>query len=315
MVNFTRFKKIALIATALAVVAFLLFNYFVPRMIVGMKGGIYSLIPSNLNAQKKTPSKYNLDYEHVSIRTKDNLKLYAYIIRTDPTKQKGTVIFIHGIRNCKESNLPRCKMLADSGYNSVVIDLRGHGESEGEFCTYGFYEKQDISILIDSISNISDLSKNIGIWGASLGGAIAIQAMAIDKRIKFGIVESTFSELEPIIHDYFALCFGFDIPFVTNYLIWRAENIADFKVDEVVPCQSARQITQPVLIAHGTKDDRINIKYGRNNYDNISSQDKEFFECPEADHENLGVVCGKEYNRMIFRFLNSLLEYDKQRSQ
>ena len=142
-------------------------------------------------------------------------------------------------------------MLSDSGYNSVLIDLRAHGESQGKYCTFGYYEKQDLRILLDSISKIKNLNTNYGIWGQSLGGAVAMQTLAIDKRLKFGIIESTFSDLNTIIHDYFKLKLGFDIPFISNYFIWRAEKIANFKVSEVAPCQSAKLIKQPVFMAHG----------------------------------------------------------------
>lgn len=292
------------IAIGSIIVALLLFDYFGTGMIIDIRGGLFTMLQSNSTKKPILPSKYKLNYQKIFIETKDNLKLCGYIIRTNPEKQKGTIIFVHGIRSSKECNLPRCKMLADSGYNSVIIDLRGHGESEGVYCTYGYYEKDDLSILIDSISRIPDLSQNIGIWGASLGGAVAMQTMAIDKRIKYGIIESTFSDLNTIIHDYTRLCFGFDIPFMTNYLLWRAEYIADFKAEDIVPSQSARQITQPVLFAHGAKDDRINIEYGLKNFANVDCRDKEFFECPDADHENLGVVCAKEYNEIVFKFLN-----------
>ena len=68
-----------------------------------------------------------------------------------------------------------------------MLNLRGHGESRGTYCTFGYKEKYDIVSVIDEIMLDKRLSKNIGIWGQSLGGAIALQTMAIDKRIKYGV--------------------------------------------------------------------------------------------------------------------------------
>ncbi len=194
-------------------------------------------------------------------------------------------------------------MLSDKGYNSVIIDLRAHGESEGKYCTFGYYEKNDISLLIDTISGIENLSSNYGIWGQSLGGAIAIQCLEKDKRLKFGIIESTFSDFRTIVHDYFRQRIGFDIPFITNYLIWRAENIAGFKAADIKPGKSASNISQTIIIAHGSKDDRIKIAYSREIFNNIASKNKIFYECPNANHINLWSVCNDDYFGKVFDFI------------
>lgn len=251
-----------------------------------------------------TPRDHGLEADRINIKTFDNLNLSSYLIRTDPLNQKGTIILVHGIRAAKEHFLPLSKMLSDSGYNSVILDLRAHGESEGKYCTYGFYEKQDLSLFIDSILRIDNISSNLGIWGQSLGGAISLQTLAIDSRLKFGIVESTFSDFRTIVHDYIKQRIGFEIPFMSNYFIWRAEKIASFKSAEVVPLRSAALVKQPVLVVHGTKDDRIKIEYGLQNFKTLSNGGKEFFECPEANHLNVWTICRDEYFKKVFNFID-----------
>lgn len=194
--------------------------------------------------------------------------------------------------------------MADSSFNSILIDLRAHGESEGKFCTYGFSEKVDISILVDSIKSRHDLSDNIGVWGQSLGGAVALQSMATDSSIRFGIIESTFSDFNNIVHDYFKYHLGFDIPFLTNYLIKRTRKITYFEPSDVRPYRYARKIEQPIIMAHGGLDKRISIDYGLVNFDNLSSTKKEFIGIPEAKHLNLWQMGGEEYFEKIFSFLN-----------
>ena len=39
--------------------------------------------------------------------------------------------------------------LSENGFNSVALDLRAHGESEGQLCSFGVNEKKDIQKLID----------------------------------------------------------------------------------------------------------------------------------------------------------------------
>lgn len=250
-----------------------------------------------------TPEDYQLKSEKVTINTIDDLTLKGYIIRTRLEKQKGTIILVHGIRASKEHFLPLCKFLSDSGYNSVIIDLRAHGESDGKYCTYGFYEKSDLSLLIDHLLKTESLTTNLGIWGQSLGGAVSLQTLAIDPRLKFGIVESTFTDFRTIVHDYVKQRIGFDIPFLTDYLIWRAEDIADFESEQVVPSKSAASIMQPVLMVHGSKDDRIKYDYGLENFKSLAGRDKQFITCADANHLNVWESCGEQYFENVLDFI------------
>ena len=56
-------------------------------------------------------------------------------------------------------------------------------------------------------------------------------------------------------------------------------------------------VSQPVLIVHGMKDERINISYGQKNFDNLASGDKEFYKCKEAHHLDIRMLCGIEYDQ------------------
>lgn len=299
-----RKRKLFAFILLIILIGFVSFDYFGPRMIIQINGGLYSILRPKINDSIKTPKDFGLTAEKLKLKTLDELTLSAYIVKSNTYIQKGTIILLHGIRANKEHFLPMAKQLADSSFNSVLIDLRAHGESEGKFCTYGFSEKADISILVDSIINRDDLSDNIGVWGQSLGGAVALQSMAMDSRIKFGIIESTFSDFDTIVHDYVKYHLGFDIPFLTNYLIKRTRNITYFEPADVKPYIYARKIEQPIIIAHGKQDKRIAIKYGLKNFENVSSSRKEFIEIPEANHLNLWKVGGKEYFKKIFKFLN-----------
>lgn len=299
-----RRQKILAYILLIILIGFVSFDYFGPRMILQVNGGLYSILRPTKIESIQTPKDFGLSAEKININTIDDLTLSAYLVESNTEIQKGTIILLHGIRVDKEHLLPIAKRLADSSFNSVLIDLRAHGKSEGKFCTYGFLEKVDISILVDSIINKLDFSDNIGIWGQSLGGAVALQSMAMDSSIRFGIIESTFSDFDTIVHDYFKYHLGFDIPFMTNYLIKRTRKITYFEPSDVKPYRCARKIEQPIIIAHGRKDKRISIDYGLKNFENISSTQKKFIEIPEANHLNLWKIGGEEYFEKIFSFIN-----------
>lgn len=63
------------------------------------------------------------------------------------------------------------------GYRAVVMDPRGHGESEG---TYGFnqHEHNDVAAVIRDLLRNNGTISNVTLVGFSYGGAIAISATA-----------------------------------------------------------------------------------------------------------------------------------------
>jgi dipeptidyl aminopeptidase/acylaminoacyl peptidase len=125
-----------------------------------------------------------------------------------------------------------------------------------------------------------------------------------DKRIKYGIIESTFSDFRITTHDYFRHYLGFDIKFITNYLVYRAGIIADFDPKDARPIEFCEKIYQPILFIHGKKDKRINIKYARDNFARIPSKFKKFIELENANHVNVRQEGGKKLFNSIKEFID-----------
>ncbi len=255
-----------------------------------------------------TPENLGLQGEKLTITTKDSTSLKGYYIQSNTQKTKGIMILIHGIGGCKEHFLNLAGNLANKGIASVVFDGRAHGESGGQYCTYGFYEKQDIAAIVDELKRRnSELS--IGIWGNSLGGAIAIQALELDKRIEFGVIESTFTELDQIVYDYQQkMTKGFGLRFMSDAALQEAGNIANFNPDEVKPIISVTKITQPMFIAHGDTDENISFEYGKQLYENLASAEKEFVLVEGAGHFDVYAKGGKIYEDKLMNFIRKQLE-------
>jgi pimeloyl-ACP methyl ester carboxylesterase len=299
-------KKRILYTSLFIVFAGLLFlHFYAPRAIIEIKNPVSEFVREAPRQSPFLNEKIDsVKFKKIHFKTIDNLNLCAYIVYAKSQEAKGTIVLLHGIRASKEHYALLCKRLANEGYNTVALDSRAHGESEGDFCTFGAKEKSDVSSLINYLIQHENISTNIGIWGQSLGAAIALQTMAIDKRISFGIIESTFSDFNAITHDYFKYNLNFEIPFLTNYLIYRSGKIADFEPDSVCPKKSCESIEQPILLVHGTADDRINIKYGKENLAHLKSVDKTFLEIQGADHLNVWKVGGEEYFNKVIEFIN-----------
>ena len=132
------------------------------------------------------------------------------------------------------------------GFDVIVYDSRAHGESEGDACTYGYYEKQDLRRVIDTAS-----LEPVVVIGVSLGAAVALQAAAIDARIATVVAISTFSDLRTVAMER-APSFASKEEIEAAFRL--AESTAHFRVADVSPAASAPAIGVPVLLVHGQAD-------------------------------------------------------------
>ena len=176
-------------------------HYIIPQTITWIKHPLITLLkPHVIQEVDLLPTYPHLNLTKFEYSSFDGTLIRGFYNQApDP---RGTVILLHGIRSNKDHLLPSAERLAGLGFNSVAIDLRGHNQSGGKHCTFGVKESRDISMLLNQ-KFMQKTKLPMGVWGKSLGGAVALQSMADESRIQFGIVESTFSHFDQIVGDYF----------------------------------------------------------------------------------------------------------------
>jgi pimeloyl-ACP methyl ester carboxylesterase len=132
------------------------------------------------------------------------------------------------------------------GFETVTYDSRAHGESGGEYCTYGYYEKGDLKRVLTAIG-----ATRVAVIGHSLGGAVALQAAAEDDRIATVIAVESFSDLRTVAGER-----AFYLPaWLVAKAFEYAEEKGTFQASRVSPEKAAARIKVPVFVIHGTADD------------------------------------------------------------
>lgn len=243
------------------------------------------------------------NFQTLDIEVEKGLILRGYF--APATQAKATLILVHGIGSFKESFISFAKFLNHRHINVLLYDQRAHGKSDGKYCTFGYYEKKDISKIIDTLQKMD--TRPIGIFGASLGGAVALQALAEDKRLQFGIIESTFNTLENVVAEYGKGYFGFRSEWLARHVLRKSAVIANFDPFSVRPSESCKQIRQPIFFAHGTDDPKIPMSFNKENFVNTASTQKIFYEVQGAKHSNLHVVGGDAYKSKLVKFIDSVI--------
>ena len=251
----------------------------------------------------QSPAAFTERWDNFDITVEDSIRLKGWFIPSLRQPAQGTIIVLHGIASCRIAMLSIARACAQNGFNCLVYDSRANGESGGLNCTFGYYEKGDVLAYLDSALVRYPGCGPFGIFGDSFGAAVAIQALAADKRLVCGIAQSPFASLREVIHDYFRQMFLLPVDFIPDAALKHSERIAHFSVDSVQPALDARRVLQPTLIIHGESDKKISSGYGRQVYENLASPNKELYLIPAAGHTDLAAIGGPEYESRLLRFL------------
>lgn len=285
-------KSLMIISILILIGGIFMIHFVIPTLLISTRIGAPEIgLPKNA-----------INHKEIVCTSSDGLKLNGVYFKSQNDSIHKTVIILHGIRSSKEYNYSAAEQLVSKGISVLLIDHRAHGKSEGDYCTFGVKEKHDVQSWVNIIKNEYPENK-IGIWGQSLGGAIGLQAMGIDERIEFAVIECTFSELKTIGPDYISRMFGVNWKWLNDYIAYRAGIIASFDTDLASPLTYCKKITRPVLLAHGNKDQNINIKYGKENYSALKSIDKTFIEVKGAGHNTIWKEGGEDYANTVFSFI------------
>jgi pimeloyl-ACP methyl ester carboxylesterase len=184
-------------------------------------------------------------FEKLDLDVAPGVRLAAWMFRT-PGPRRGLVVYLHGLGSNRASGISVADHFLALGFDVLAYDGRALGESSGEACTYGFYERHDLSRALDLVG-----AKRALVVGVSLGAAVGLQAAALDPRIAVVVAVAPFSDLRTAARErapFFASQANIDEAFRI------AEREGRFRADDDSPMAAAAALHMPVLLVHGADD-------------------------------------------------------------
>lgn len=214
---------------------------------------------------------------------------------------KATVLICHGFM-CDKFDVGLLRGMFEPGtYNVMTFDFRAHGECvEGQTCTFGKNEAQDVIAAAEFIKNQPELKdKPLFAYSFSMGAVSCIEAQAQRPLFDGMILDCPFDSSENVIKRglsnlKISLCgYTFDIPgraylekhafhpYVQSLIKVTLKAVAKFDSrninTNICPCspvESARRITVPCLMIHCKQDEKVPIAAGRAVYDALQGPKK-----------------------------------------
>ena len=256
----------------------------------------------------QTPGTYGLKYKTVQISSRvDQLKLAAWYIPKQDAKR--ALILVHGRdaskQNAISGRLPKLAAeLHQRGLAVLMLDLRGHGESEGKRYTWGVYERRDVLGAVDFLLGEGFSQGRIAVLGISLGGAATIGAGYEEPAIGGLVLDSTFADLPALVKPNWRKESGlpnFLLP--SAFLMWQA--LYRFDLESVKPTEElAAMPPRPVLVVHSQSDETVPVLHGKQLAEAAPHGELVLFE--NCDHAELFRDSPDHYLHAMDHFLDDM---------
>ncbi|MBL0268825.1 MAG: alpha/beta fold hydrolase [Chitinophagaceae bacterium] len=220
----------------------------------------------------------------VRLQTKQGLAINAWYAPADTTA-KGTVILFHGIGGSKMTLIDEVNEFRYLGYNIMMVDFRGHGNSEGNRTTIGYREAEEVRLAYDFVRQKGE--QHIFIYGSSMGAVSVARAVYLyEMKLSGLILEMPFYSLQTYLKAR-AAQIGFPaqpFAFFTSFWIGLEKGFNGYKHKTT---RYAAAIKCPVLLTWGTLDHYVNEKEIRTIYEAIPGPHKRLVVYEGASHESL----------------------------
>ena len=219
--------------------------------------GFYTSIRPPKIISSLTPRDLKMNHEDVSFRTADGLLLRGWHITSAKTTDKS-VILLHGYPADKGNILPALAFL-HGDFNLLLFDFRYLGQSEGSYSTAGAKEVEDLLAAVQFLKTRG--VKEVGVWGFSMGGAVALMAIEKAPEIKAVVAESSYSSLAHMALELFRIPL---VNYPVAYLVglW-AKLFLGIDLRDVSPAERVRHTTVPILLIHSSADAVIPFSHAR----------------------------------------------------
>ena len=207
---------------------------------------------------ERTPADFGLGYHEVEVRSSDGLRLSAWWV--EGVDSSRAALLVHGWGADKSSRhvLETAAVYEEAGFDVLMIDLRGHGGSEGDRITLGYREVRDVQGALSWLEKRGFDPERVVLHGWSMGGAAVIQA-APETGVAAVVEESAYAELPPLLRERIPEVSGL-AGFFTPGIFLVGKPFLGIDPWAVRPVEEAEQLSRegiPFMIIHSRDDELV----------------------------------------------------------
>lgn len=249
------------------------------------------------------------DFQRWEMTSFDGLQLNAYFLPAkEPTNK--TVILAHGyLGSGLDMGLYGQYYYQELGYNIVMPDARGQGESEGDYIGFGWHDRLDYVKWIDLVKEKLGDDSEIVLHGVSMGAATVLMTSGEDlpDNVKAIVSDSSYTSVEDLFAYQMKRMYHLpEFPFLPSTSLVTNMR-AGYTFGESSALKQVKKTDIPILYYHGNADTFVPTEMAHELYENTASP-AEIMTIDDAGHGEGFVVAKDAYVKKLNSFLNKYVE-------
>ena len=244
--------------------------------------------------------EYFKDFEKLNIITQDNLKLLGFYKNNNCDK---LAIIVHGYGGSHFDMYNQTKLFERKDYDTLVVDLRAHGESEGDMLTMGKYESQDLLSWIDFMLSMKNYK--IALYGISMGASSILLTIS-DKKAKNIILAIEDCGFDNANREFSYIFSKSKIKRKLTYNLFYSytKKMKNIDLKQIDIAKSLKSCSKPILFIHGDKDNFVPTEMVFTLFDSANEKNRELYIAKDATHGNAFEINPNLYRQRVYSFLN-----------
>ena len=243
----------------------------------------------------------DMPIEVVQIPRENGALIHGWFLGVDINK--AGILLLHGVKSDRREMIDRARFLYREGYSVLLIDMQAHGETAGEYLTFGYLESIDAGRAVEYLRE--RIGGKVGIIGSSMGGAAALLGTQSNREDAI-IIEGVYGTIEQAIKNRIALRLGRVATVLSPLLSWQLEPRLGISLDSLSVVNAVSRLNSPILIISGNQDRHALPSEAQAIFD-AANQPKSLWMIEGASHEDLYEYNNESYEKRILDFFTEHL--------
>ena len=261
---------------------------------------------TGVSIPKPTGLPIPLSYQQLQIPSREGMLMEGWMGKKDSLSQDTSrlVLLVHGYAGEKSSLLAQAKAFKNMGFRPLLIDLLGHGGSEGNKTSLGYYEAEDVIAAVQYAKKELAVEQ-IVLYGFSMGAITILKAAADEPSLADALIlAAPFGRMRQTVANRFDLMGVPAFPFADVLVFWGGTQHGYWAFGHN-SIDYAATIATPTLVLHGGQDTRAKLPQAKEVFDALAGE-KQFHCFEKLAHQCF--VCAEPvaWHEVVGLFLTNL---------